>query len=325
MEKFRWCFIGTGKLANIVAKQIIKSGRHEIVSCFSRNQARCEEFAKRFNARSYNSAQEAMDQEDVEGVYVVTPHNAHFRYVKQALEKGKPVLCEKAFTVTGEETDELIRIARENKVYLAEAMWTWYSPCANQVKKWVDDEEIGKIKEAVFTYHMKSINYSPRVSDPRRAGGALLDITIYPITYAYRLFGYPEKILSKAIIRNGIDIADEIEMLFPGEIKVSVNASIIDFKGLEKMKISGSKGTITSLFYHASASAVLKKETNERKRFKSGKSLINSYVDEFDVAASEIREGLIESRMVSLKSTSDVMHILDEIRRQINLVYDDLE
>ncbi|MBQ6559338.1 MAG: Gfo/Idh/MocA family oxidoreductase [Erysipelotrichaceae bacterium] len=325
MDQFRWCFIGTGRLANQVAKQIIESGNHEIVTCFSRNQEKCKEFAEKYHAQACDSSEEALRSDQINGVYIVTPHNAHFRYVRQALEAGKSVLCEKAFTVTSQETDELIRIAHEKKLYLAEAMWTWFSPCANQVKKWIDEKEIGEIKDVSFTYHMKSINYAPRVSDPRRAGGALLDITVYPITYAYRLFGFPETIDSKAVLSNGIDVSEDIALTFRDGIKASISASIIDMKGLEKMRINGSKGMITSSFYHASTKTVLRKGLFYKRIFRSSKQPFNSYVDEFDTVASEIREGLLESRMVPLSATSDVMHIMDEIRSQIGLVYDNLE
>lgn len=170
----------------------------------------------------------------MEGVYVVTPHNAHFRYVKEALELGKPVLCEKAFTVTAEETDSLIALAREKKVYLAEAMWTWFSPAANQVKLWLMEDKLGKVTDANFTYHMKSVKYAPRVSDPKRAGGALLDITIYPITYAYRLWGYPVKIESSGTIENGIDYGEDVMLTFENGLTARISASIVDMKGLEK-------------------------------------------------------------------------------------------
>ena len=105
MEKFRWCFISTGPLAKTVAKQLLESGRHQIVSCYTRNFEKAKDFAGKYGAAAYETAEEAITAEGVEGVYVVTPHNAHFRFVKQALELGKPVLCEKAFTVTAQETD----------------------------------------------------------------------------------------------------------------------------------------------------------------------------------------------------------------------------
>ena len=112
MDKFGWCFIGTGRLAEEVAKQI-SAGNHKIVSCYTRNYENGKKFAEKYGTTAYQTAEEAILAEGVEAVYIVTPHNAHFRYVKKALELGKPVFCEKAFTVTAEETDELIRIAGE--------------------------------------------------------------------------------------------------------------------------------------------------------------------------------------------------------------------
>ena len=322
---FNWCFIGCGKLANTVANQMKKHGGHKIVSCYTRNFDKCREFAKAFEAAAYNNANDAILADGVDAVYVVTPHNAHHRFTKLALELGKPVLCEKAFTVTSEETEELISLAKEKKLYLAEAMWTWFSPAANKVKEWVDTGEIGKILGADFTYHMMSVNYAPRNSDPRRAGGALLNITVYPIAYAYRLFGYPISIESTGKIVNGIDHGEEIKMTFKGGEVVNISASMVDTKGFEKMTIHGDNGAIKAPLYHASGIASLHRGLFRSKLFLSGGKLFNSYMDEFDKVADEIRRGLIESEVYPLKSTLDVMKIMDEIRGQIGLVYDNLE
>lgn len=324
MEKFRWCFIGTGTLAKQIAQEILASGRHEIVSCYTRNPEKCEEFAKEYGCRAYPNAEDAMLAEGVQGVYIVTPHNAHFRYAKQAIELGKPVLCEKAFTVNSYETDELIAIAKAKGVYLCEAMWTWFGQPANKVKEWVDSGKIGRVSDARFTYCMKSIGYAPRVADPKRAGGALLDITIYPITYAYRLFGYPVSIKSNGHIQDGVDHWEEIQFEFKNGEKVSIRASIVDFKGLEKMEIRGEKGSIKAQFYHFGQKAVCSNGLFKKTVFKGEGNSIG-YLPEFDTVASEIREGLKESRMVPLKATSDVMHIIDDIKEQIGLVYDNLE
>ena len=296
MERFRWCFIGTGTLAHQIAKEILESGRHEIVSCYTRTPERCQAFAKEFGAKACSSAEEAMTMEGVDGVYIVTPHNAHFRYAKQAIELGKPVLCEKPFTVEGKETDELIALAKEKGVYLCEAMWTWFAQPAIRVKKWVDSGRIGKVSEAKFTYCMKSINYAPRVADPKRAGGALLDITIYPITYAYRLFGYPVSIESNGHIEGGIDHSEEVTMTFRNGEKVWLRASIVDFKGLEKMTIHGDKGTIKAPFYHYGKKATLKTGLFNREKY-NGHGASIGYLPEFDTVAAEIREGLKESRL----------------------------
>ncbi len=325
MSAFNWCFIGTGKLAHQVAKEIIKSGRHKIVSCYTRSFENGKAFAEEFGGKAYENARDAILHEGVDAVYVVTTHNAHYRYVKTALECKKPVLCEKAFTVTAEETDELIALSKEKGVYLCEAMWTWFSQAAITAKKWVDEGRIGPVRSASFTYHMKSINYAPRVSDPKRAGGALLDITIYPVTYAYRLFGMPEKIESKGVLSGGIDTGEEVDLTFKNGVKAHISASITDFKGLEKMVITGDAGKIIAPFYHFSGKLFLRKGLFKRERYVSPNGPVNGYLEEFDTVASEIREGLTESRLVPLKCTSNVMHVLDEIRSQIGLHYDDLE
>lgn len=318
MEKFRWCFIGTGRLAHQVAREITAAGRHEIVSVYTRRPEACREFAEKFGGTAYASAEEAVQDTRVDGVYIVTPHNSHYMYASIALKAGKPVLCEKAFTISAARTDELIDLAREKQVYLCEAMWTWFGKPANKVRQWIDSGAIGQVRYACMTYCAKSIHYAPRVSDPRLGGGALLDIGVYPITYLYRLFGYPTEIVCKGELENDIDMAEEIHFTFPGGITADVRASIVDLKGLEKMRIEGSRGSIRAAFYHSSKWVQLVQGFFRRTVFKGDMG----YVREFDTVAAEIREGLTESRMVPLQATSDVMHIMDECRRQMNLVYD---
>ena len=325
MSKFRWCFIGTGTLANKVAKQMMESGRHEIVSCYTRNYEKGILFAEQYGCIACRTAEEAILSEGVEGVYVVTPHNAHFRFAKMALELGRPVLCEKAFTVESSDTDELIRIAREKGLYLCEGMWTWFSPASIQVKKWIDSGRIGKSISADFTYHMRSIDYAPRVSDPKRAGGALLDITIYPITYAYRLWGMPSEIESSGKIENGIDTGEEVTLSYPDGLKVNISASILDYEGHENMLITGEHGTIKAPLYHVAEELFCCEASKEPEVFTLPPGSGHSYLFEFDAVAEEIRSGRTESEKVPLQCTSDVMHILDIVRKQIGLEYNDLE
>lgn len=323
MKPFGWCFIGTGKLAGQVAQQLAGT-QHKIVSCYTRNFENAKTFAEAVGARAYETAEAAITADGVEGVYVVTPHNAHFRFAKLALQLGKPVLCEKSFTVTAQETKELVELSREKGVYLAEAMWTWFSPAANQVKAWVESGAIGQVAGAEFTYHMIS-RYGGRTTDPRRAGGALLNITVYPITYAYRLFGYPEKIEATGVLSGGVDQSEEIALTFPGNIRCHISASAVDKKGFERMTIRGSRGVIKAPLYHALNRVTLRRGIFGRKDFKGSGGIFNSYVTEFDIAAEEIREGLTESKMVPLQATYDVMRIMDTIRAQIGLEYPDLE
>ena len=318
MQKpFGWAFIGAGTLGARVAREITKSGRHKVVSVYVRNAEKRRAFADAYGALAAASAEEAIRAEGVDGVYVVTPHTTHYDYAKLALTLGKPVLCEKPVSTDAQKVAELISLSREKGVYITEGMWTWFSPVANKVKEWYDAGEYGDLRRFHMTYHMKSINYAPRVSDPNLAGGALLDITIYPITYAVRLLGKPETIACTGTVRGGIDTDEEITLTFPGGKTCTISASILDMKGLEKLTLEGTGGKTALRFYHSVNRVKLKRAHGPAETFRGSGSMLN----EFDKVSDEIREGLTESRYVPHEATLTVMEIIDQCRRQLGLVY----
>lgn len=316
-EKFKWCFIGTGKLANQVAREITASGRHEIVSVYTRKLENGKAFAQKYGGTAYDDAAKAMTARGVQAVYVVTPHNFHYPYAKQALELEVPVLCEKAFTTDACQAEELFDLARKRGVYVAEAMWTWFSPVANQVKKWLDDGECGQIQKVLTNYHLDVRKYAPRLTDPNLAGGALLDSGVYPITYLYRLFGYPTKVICNGVIENGVDMEENVDLTFAGGETYRASISIRDFKGLEKLCISGTEGTILVKGFHHTKKAKLKRGHGKNIVFTGDTSILN----EFDIVAREILDGCVESEYVPHQATLDVMRIMDECRKQMNLIY----
>ncbi|MBQ8094271.1 MAG: Gfo/Idh/MocA family oxidoreductase [Clostridia bacterium] len=314
---FNWAFIGAGRLADEVAKEITASGRHKIVSVYTRNPEKCKAFAAKYGAFAVDNAREAMDRTDIDGVYIVTPHTSHAEYALLAMDLGKPVLCEKPVTTDAKLAAEMIHCSREKGIYFAEAMWTWFSPIANQVKCWLDRGEYGEILSCHMSYHLNSINYAPRVSDPNVAGGALLDVAIYPITYIYRLFGKPSSISCQGILKDGIDTGEEIVMTYPGGKQYTASVSIVDYKGLEMMELRGTKAVTKLPFFHAAnAVRICRFHAKNRHLRAYGGKLV-----EFDIAASEIRHGLTESRYVPHQATLDVMNMLDDCRRQMGLVY----
>ncbi len=314
---FRWAFIGAGTLAKQVAKEITASGNHKIVCVYTRNPEKCAAFAAEYGALAAKSAERAISAPEVEGVYIVTPHTSHFAYAKLALELGKSVLCEKPVTTDAKQAAELAALSQARGVYFAEAMWTWFSPIANQVKAWLDAGEYGEIRSMHANYRMNSINYAPRVSDPNLAGGALLDVGIYPITYIYRLFGKPERITCTGTLKDGIDLCEDVTLEYPGGKRYTASASIVDFKGLERVKLRGTKGSTNLFLFHMANKVSLRRGWRLPLRCKGYGGMRN----EFDLVAREIREGLVQSRYVPHKATVEVMQILDECRRQMGLVY----
>ena len=314
---FRWCFIGCGTLARNVAKQIKTSGRHQIVTAYARTYEHCARFAEAVGARPCTSAEDAIRDPNVDGVYIVTPHTSHAAYTKMALEFGKPVLCEKPFTVAAKETAELIELARSRKLYLAEAMWTWFAPVANQVKQWLDDGEFGQLRQVKLDCHCYSVAYASRVTDPMLAGGALLDMGVYALTYLYRLFGKPDEVRCTGVLDKGIDWEDEVTFLYRDGRSYHTSISIRDLLGFERLVLDGSRARVCVWPFHYANRAKLIRRGGPNELF-TGKG---DYLNEFDLVAGEIKSGLTESRFVPLQATLDVMEIMDTCRAQMGLVY----
>ncbi|MCH5321389.1 MAG: Gfo/Idh/MocA family oxidoreductase [Eubacterium sp.] len=315
MEKFRWAYIGSGNIAGSTARDITR-GNHKITAVYSRNVKKAKDFAKKYGATAFDDFEKAINRDDVDGVYIATPHTAHVDYAVCAMELGKPVLCEKPVGVSVSDVDTLIETSRKTNVYFCEAMWTWFSDVALTVKKWVKNGKIGDIKDVVINYMFPGIMMpkTSRVLMPETAGGALLDVGIYPITYCYNLFGYPEKITCNGKIKDGIDISETVVLEYSG-FKCTLNMSLCSLK--ETCTIKGSKGEISlPVFFHMAPKAVMKNE-NGKQVFK-GKT---DYLTEFTRAAEEIRAGKTESSYIPFEATRACMQIMDECRKQMNLVY----
>lgn len=314
MDNFNWAYIGCGSIAEKTAKDITK-GNHKIVSVYSRNYDKACAFAEKYGAKAFKTAEEAMLYHQVDAVYIATPHTSHSEYSITALKNHKPVLCEKPVAVNAAETDKLISCAKENKTYFCEAMWTWFSDVALTVKEWIKSGKIGEVEEIKINYSFPGIlkPKTSRVLLPETAGGALLDIGIYPITYCYNLFGYPDEIICNGTVKNGIDISEKIILKY-GKTICSFNVSLTTAR--EDCTIKGFEGKITLPLFHMASKATLK--TKEGKKIFNGKT---DYLTEFTRAAEEIKAGRIQSDYIPFTATRDCMKIMDECRRQMNLIY----
>lgn len=313
---FGWCFIGTGTLARHVAAEIGASGRHRVQTVCSRVYEKAAQFAETYGGQAFADPDEAMRRAD--GVYVVTPHPSHYEYVKRAIALGRPVLCEKPFTVRAEETRELFALAKEKGVYIVEGMWTWFAPVALKVREWVDQGAVGEIREVVTRYRGNVINYAPRLSDPALAGGALLDSGVYPVTYLYRLFGRPAGVRCLGRIENGVDLEDEIDLTFADGQTRHITLSIVEQNGAEDIRFVGSRGEIYVGHFHSGNRAERRNPDGSLAEVCEARTTL---LNEFDKVAEEIRAGRTESAWIPPEATMDVMEILDECRRQIGLVY----
>lgn len=311
-KKFRWIYIGSGNIAVSTARSI-KKGNHCIAAVYSRNYEKAKKFAKKYGAVACKTFDEAIHF-DADAVYIATPHTSHVEYAVKSMQAGKPVLCEKPVGVSVNDVNTLINCAKSNNIYFAEAMWTWFSDVALNVKHWIKNSEIGDIKSVTVHYAFPGLLMpkNSRVLTPSTAGGALLDIGIYPITYCYNLFGYPEDIECTGELKNGIDIKETVVLDY-GTFKCNLHMALNELR--EDCTITGTQGTITIPMFHMASAAVLK---NGSKKVFRGKT---DYLTEFTRTAQEIQSGKKESDYIPFSATRACMCIMDECRRQMNLVY----
>ena len=314
MSKFRWAYIGSGNIARSTAHSITK-GNHLITAVYSRNPETAKSFADKYKAEVFSDFDALLESDSYDGVYIATPHTSHLEYAVKVMKAGKPVLCEKPVGVTTAEVDLMLNAAKENDVYFCEAMWTWFSDMAKGVKSWINSNRLGKIKIVHIDYSFPGLMMSKnsRVLTPETAGGALLDVGIYPITYCYNLFGYPESIKCNGTIKNGIDVQETVVLGYDG-FECTLEMSLSKLK--EGCKIIGEKGEINIPMFHMARRATLK--TDEGKEVLKGKT---DYLTEFTLVAEEINSGKKESEFIPFSATRDCMKIMDECRRQMNLVY----
>lgn len=314
MDKFRWAYIGSGNIAASTARSILK-GNNEIAAVYGRNEKTATAFAEKVGAAAVKSAQEAINFNGVDGVYIATPHTSHKDYAISALKCKKPVLCEKPVAVTYDDALEMIECAKENNVYFAEAMWTWFSDIAITIKKLINSGKIGDVRSVDICYSFPGVmmSKSSRVLTPETAGGALLDIGIYPITYCYNLFGYPDDIKCTGTLKDGIDIKETVVLTY-GNMKCTLKMSLTSLK--ESCVIKGDAGEIKIPMFHMARTASVKSKTGNETV--TGKT---DYLTEFTRAADEIRRGKTESDYIPFSATLNCLKIMDECRRQMKLIY----
>jgi len=314
---FNWCFIGTGKIARKVAKQVMTIEGHKIVAVYNRTKEKALSFANIYHSKVYDTALEAIKDPDVDGVYIATTNDTHFSFAKLCLENKIPVLCEKPITGNAEEFKKLMALAKESNTFFCEAMWTWFNPVSLKVKEWLNSGRLGKIVSVDCRFTAPMLGYkkkNSRLSRLDQYGGVLLDLGVYPVRYVYELFGKPMSIKTKGKLYHGVDVFNDSIFEYEG-FNARVLSRMNYFEG-EYCLIKGKNGYIKVPFFHMANKAIIK-DKNGKAIFKDSRV---KYAYQFEKAAIDIKDGKKESS-ISLDSSLVVMEIMDEIRKQLGVVY----
>ncbi|MFD5079397.1 Gfo/Idh/MocA family protein [Streptomyces sp. NPDC058371] len=325
-ENVRWGILATGGIAAAFTADLIDLPDAEVVAVASRSQESAKAFAERFGIpRAYGDWASLAADEDVDVVYVATPHAAHRAAAGLCLEAGRHVLCEKAFTLNAREAGELVALARTHDRFLMEAMWMYCNPLVRRLKTLIDDGAIGEVRTLQADFGIAGpFPPSHRLRDPAQGGGALLDLGVYPVSFAQLLLGEPSDVVARAVLSDeGVDLQTGALLSWENGALASVHCSINGGTPVSA-SVTGSAGRIDIPYgFFFPDHFVLHRDGRDPERFAAdpGAGPRNSLKHEASEVMRALRAGESESPLVPLEGTLAVMRTLDAIRDRIGVRY----
>ncbi|UCC53095.1 MAG: Gfo/Idh/MocA family oxidoreductase [Anaerolineaceae bacterium] len=324
-KTINWGIIGPGGIAHKFAQSAAVVDGAEVVAAASRTPGKAKAFAVKYGIENYYTGYaEMLSNDDVDAVYVATTHNFHYENVKQVLEAGKAVLCEKPLTVNAAEMCSLIALAEQKQLFMMEAMWTRFLPALEQVRAWLAQDVIGTVKQVRATFGFR-FPYDPehRLFNPDLAGGAVLDAGIYPLSFANMVMRQkPVEVKALGDIgATGVDEQSSYLLKYESGCLALLNATMTA-PVASRAEVIGSEGRITIPRSFLNAQEVwLELADHEpiQKKFPHEDS--TGFKFEIEAASESIRNGLLENEIMPLSDTLQLMETIDEIKNQLGLVY----
>ncbi len=320
-DTIRWAILGTGKIARAFATALQDTPGAVLAAVGSRNHASAAAFAREFGATAYGSYQALADAPGIDIAYIGTPHPMHAENARMLLSAGKPVLCEKPFTINRREAESIVLLARTNKLFLMEAMWTRFMPALAAVRAVIASGEIGVVSQVTADFGFAATtDPAHRVNAPALGGGALLDLGIYPLSIAAALLGPVAAVQAQAVMGpTGVDLHTAFSLRHEGG-GMSLCSCSLAARTPAELTVSGTLGHVrmNTMFHRATSISVA---TEAGSRTIPTPYLGNGYVHEAMEAGRCLRAGLGESPAMPLDETLALMGVLDAIRAQIGLRY----
>jgi predicted dehydrogenase len=323
MTGLRWGILATGGIAHAFTSDLQTAGL-DVAAVGSRSAESAQRFADEFGIpRAHGSYDELAADPDVDIVYIATPHPAHAENAIAMLDAGKHVLVEKPFTLTAAEAAAVRDAARRNGLLAMEAMWTRYLPHMVRVRGLIADGALGEVR-TVFADHTQKITADPthRLNALELGGGALLDLGIYPLSFAWDILGAPTSVQAAArLAETGAD-AEVATVMTHGSGALSTTISSSRAAGPNSAHIVGTEARID-------IDRVWYTPTTFRLTTPDG-TVLEEYVSEVDgrgmqyqalAAERLISEGRVDSDLLPLDESVAIMGTLDDIRAQIGVRY----
>lgn len=322
MLKLRVGILGAGSIAGKMAETINKMKWAESYAVASRDLEKAKKFAALYNIKNaYGSYTDMLLDKKIDLVYVATVHTLHYEHARMCIDHGKPVLVEKPFCVTADDAKRLLSYAKERNVFITEAMWTRYMPIREEIDKIVASGIIGepKLLTANLGYEMMD---KTRVTSPETAGGALVDVGIYPLNFAAMVFGHDIANVNAVCTytETGVDAQDSITITYKDGRMAVLNSSMMavsDRKGI----IQGTKGFIIVENINNYESVTVYNDKNEKIALKKRPKQISGYEYEVEACRRAIGKKQLFCEEMPHEETMRMMYQLDQIRNICKIKY----
>lgn len=316
--------IGAGNIAAHMARTVARMENACNYAVAARELSRAEDFARQYGVeKAYGSYEALLSDPKVDLVYIATPHSHHYGQIKLSLEAGKHVLCEKAFTVTGDQAQAVCNLAQQKGLLLTEAIWTRYMPFSKTIRELIDGGAVGE-PVALNANLGYNVRHKQRCLRPELAGGALLDITIYALNFAYMTFGsaVTQMVSSAAKWETGVDAQESISLSFASGRMASLYGSMLTNTD-RRAVIYGDKGYLVveninnpqwAQFYLPDWKPVQRWDCPPQ---------ISGYEYQVEACFRAISQGCSQCDEMPHDETVRVMRVLDTLRKEWGIIYPD--
>lgn len=322
-KEFRWGILASGGIAQAFARDLSYFNHHIVAAVGSRSQESADSFAAEFpGCTAYSSYEALVADPTLDAIYVASPHPYHVSNTVLALNAGKPVLCEKPFTINAAEARQMKAAADANGVALMEAMWARFLPHMHKVREILASGILGDIWAVEADHGQRLSDYAnPRHWEPSLGGGALLDLGIYPISFAHMVLGVPDKITSSATFTDkGVDSSSTVIFDYKSGAQAILTSNMMVSTPC-RATICGTLGKIEidRTFYNPTSMRVIMHDgtTTEYPKEYKGHGLRDQAL-EFERV---VRSGAKSSAILTPDESILIMESLDEVRKQIGLIY----
>ena len=314
--------MGAGGIARVMANTVNQMDDVTLYAIGSRTLDKAKKFAQEMKCEvAYGSYDELVKDDNIDLIYIATPHSEHFANMKLAIDNNKAILCEKSFTVNAKQAKEILVYAKKKNVFVAEAIWTRYMPSRFMIDEIIKSGKIGKVVSisANLGYLIQSYE---RIKKPELAGGALLDVGVYTVNFANMFAGNNILEVNATCIKNeyGVDSQNSITLKYSNNIMATLHSNtlaVTDQMGL----IYGTKGYIIAKNINNITSIEIYSPERELLNTLTVPAQINGYEHQVLACKNAIEKGLLECDEMPHSDIINIMETMDRVREKLNIVY----